>query len=349
MSSVDTTTSGSGAAPKTSYFRKHNLSPTQYAYLGRLHRDGEPRRFAYCRIEGTRRPGIMYVPGYFSKMYIAKANIIEEFCLRNGYPFLKYDAEGIGESRTTQQREVSFSAWFEDACHALEHLTTGPQILVSSSNGAWMSLMLAAKYPERVHSILMLAPAVNHGLDDDLFETLLQSLDPETQARVEAGEAVRFKANWGVEVTCSKRFLQEMKDHRIDIDKPLGVQCPVRIIHAMEDDSVHWENCLDLVRAVPHNDVRLYLKKRGNHRLMTEEDFHLQMVALQELLDKYPVPGDLPPPPAPVSKEEEKAPASGPPREMAALPQSLMQNLFGEMGKRRSIANKKGGTLKSKL
>ena len=48
---------------------------------------------------------------------------------------LRYDAEGIGESRTEQPREVSFAAWFEDACHALEHLTSGPQILVSSSNG----------------------------------------------------------------------------------------------------------------------------------------------------------------------------------------------------------------------
>ena len=56
----------------------------------------------------------------------------------------------------------------------------------------------------------------------------------QTVARVEAGEAVRFRANWGVEVTCSKRFLREMKDHRIDIEKPLDVQCPMRIIHAME-------------------------------------------------------------------------------------------------------------------
>ena len=264
-----------------------------------------------------------------------------------GSSHCRYDAEGIGESQTDDHREVSFAAWFEDACHALEHLTSGPQILVSSSNGAWMSLMLAAKYPERVHSVLMLAPAVNHGLDDDLFETLLQSLDAETAARVEAGEAVRFKANWGVEVTCSKRFLQEMKDHRIDIGKPLGVQCPVRIIHAMEDDSVHWENCLELVRAVPHSDVRLYLKKRGNHRLMTEEDLHLQMAALQELLDKYPVPESRPPPPP--AAAQSPAAAAGPPREMAALPQSLMQNLFGEMGKRRSIAKNRAAAVKSKL
>ena len=81
--------SSSGAAKKMSCFRKHNLAPTQFAYLGRNHRDGLPRRFAYCKIEGQARPGIMYVPGYFSKMYIAKANLIEEFCLRNGYPFLK--------------------------------------------------------------------------------------------------------------------------------------------------------------------------------------------------------------------------------------------------------------------
>ena len=64
--------------------------------------------------------------------------------------------------------------------------------------------------------------------------TSLRSPRLQTAARVEAGEAVRFRANWGVEVTCSKRFVQEMKEHRIDIDQPLDVRCPVRIIHAME-------------------------------------------------------------------------------------------------------------------
>ena len=108
---------------------------------------------------------------------------------------------------------------------------------------------------------------------------------------------------------------------------------------------------MELVRAVTHDDVRLYLKKRGNHRLMAEEDLHLQMAALQELLDKYPVQEDVPPPApaAAAAVPEEVQKVAGPPREMAALPQSLMQNLFGEMGKRRSIANRKNAPPKSKL
>ena len=120
-----------------------------------------------------------------------------------------------------------------------------------------------------------------------------------------------------------------------------------------QDDSVHWENCLELVRAVPHSDVRLYLKKRGNHRLMTDEDLHLQMMALQELLDRYPPqpqPQDQPDPQPQPRPQLQTQPQTQPePREMAALPQSLMQNLFGEMGKRRSIANKRTAVAKSKL
>ena len=61
--------------------------------------------------------------------------------------------------------------------HNVDVIFSNPYIMVLVT--AWMSLMLAAKFPDRVHSILMLAPAVNHGLDDDLFETLMQSLDPE--------------------------------------------------------------------------------------------------------------------------------------------------------------------------
>ncbi|XP_037083244.1 mycophenolic acid acyl-glucuronide esterase, mitochondrial-like [Pollicipes pollicipes] len=317
-----------------SCFRKHNLVETQFANLGKSKRRSGFRRLAYCKIEGTKRPGIIYVPGYFSRMYIAKANVLEEYCLKNGYSFIKYDPEGIGESRTDS--EVSFTEWYEDACYVVEHLTDGPQILVGPSNGAWMSLLLAAKYPGRVHSMVMLAPAVNHGLDDDLFERLLQALDKETADRVRAGETIRFGSNWGVEVTASKRFLAEMKEFRINMKEPLDVKCPVRIIHAMQDQSIHWENCLQLLDAVPHEDVRLYLKKRGNHRLMAEEDLRLEIAVVEELLTQFPAPSV---PAASVSANAH----------LPALPQALMDGLMSEMGKRRTLAGQGRGLMRSKL
>ena len=78
---------------------------------------------------------------------------------------------------------------------------------------------------------------------------------------------------------------------------------------------------------------------------MTEEDLHLQMAALQELLDKYHATEDAtpPPPPPPPAAQSPAAAAAGPPREMAALPHSLMKNLLGQMGKRRSICQQEDG------
>ena len=74
---------------KSSIFRKHNLVKTKFADLGWSRDAGYVRRVAYCRIEGAKRPGMVYVPGYFARMNIAKANILEEYCSMHGHPFVK--------------------------------------------------------------------------------------------------------------------------------------------------------------------------------------------------------------------------------------------------------------------
>ena len=74
---------------KSIIFRKHNLVETRWADLGRSEQTGCSRRLAYCKVEGTKRPGLIYIPGYFAPMNIAKANAIEAFCIRTGRPFVK--------------------------------------------------------------------------------------------------------------------------------------------------------------------------------------------------------------------------------------------------------------------
>ncbi|XP_043200003.1 palmitoyl-protein thioesterase ABHD10, mitochondrial-like [Amphibalanus amphitrite] len=275
---------------KSSIFRKNNLVETQFADLGRSEDGDYIRRLAYCKIEGPRRPGLIYVPGYFARMNIAKANILEEFCAMHGHPFVKYDSEGVGQSKMPDSAQLSFKKWYEDACYVMEHLTDGPQMIISSSNGAWMATLLAVNYPERVHSLLLIGSAVNQCLDDDVFENIVSSLDEETAARVRDGKPIRFKANWVGEVTASRHFLDEMKAVRLNEEQLGSIRCPVRIVHAIDDTSSRWENTIQLMEAIGHDDVRIYLKKRGNHRMLDDEDLHLQIRTVEELLENYPVP-----------------------------------------------------------
>ena len=79
---------------KSLIFRKHSLVETQYAVLGPG--ANSPRRMAFCKVEGRRRPGVLYVSGYFAPMTIAKANLLEAFCLRSGHPFVKWVLGGEG-------------------------------------------------------------------------------------------------------------------------------------------------------------------------------------------------------------------------------------------------------------
>ncbi len=112
------------------------------------------RRLAYQRLAwGTpTASGVVFMGGYASDMTGTKASFLAEKCAKAGFSFLRFDYQGHGQS-SGDFRDGTIGAWFEDACEAVGQLTEGPQIIVGSSMGGWLGLMLAVKRPERVEGL----------------------------------------------------------------------------------------------------------------------------------------------------------------------------------------------------
>lgn len=114
-----------------------------------------------------------------------------------------------------------------------------------------------------------------------------------------------------------------------------------------------WENCVQLMRALSHDDVRLYLKKRGDHTLMMQEDLHLQMAVVEELLTRYPVEkasdASSTVVVAPLDAPSNMAAPSDSRPNIAALPQSLMDGVLNDMGKRTLLRPNTRQIARSKL
>ena len=138
--------------------------------------DGE--RIAYIKRSGS-APGIVWLGGFKSEMTATKATALDAWAARHDHAYVRFDYFGHGNSSGTF-RNGTITRWRDDALAVLDKLTSGPQILVGSSMGAWLALLVALARPERTVGLLLIAPAT------DFTEALLWNrLD--SDARRESG------------------------------------------------------------------------------------------------------------------------------------------------------------------
>ncbi|XP_047500905.1 palmitoyl-protein thioesterase ABHD10, mitochondrial-like [Penaeus chinensis] len=227
---------------------------------------GKTRQIAYQKIDGIRSPGIMYIPGFMSHKAATKATMLHMFCQEYGFPYIRYDPSGLGETKGVKQSETNLTVWLEDAAQVLSNLTDGPQLVVASSMGGWISSILAKRYPEKFSSLLMLAPAINFGRK--YMQVLLSQLPPGLVKKFEADEVVKlFVPEYG-EFPLRKSMFEDMKQHELSMEAgSIPVQCPTRIIHGVKDKDVPYKESLQVLGALQTNDVQLLYVKHGGHQL----------------------------------------------------------------------------------
>jgi pimeloyl-ACP methyl ester carboxylesterase len=123
---------------------------------GRLDR-GDGVELAWRRLPG-RGPGVVFLGGFNSDMTGSKAEDLSAFCAAQGRAFLRFDYSGHGTSGGRFE-DGTIGRWAADAAAVLDALTEGPQILVGSSMGGWIALLLALRRPGRVAGLVGIAAA----------------------------------------------------------------------------------------------------------------------------------------------------------------------------------------------
>lgn len=224
--------------------------------------DGET--IAYMMRAG-KHPGVVWLGGFKSEMSGTKATALDAWAAREARAYLRFDYLGHGRS-SGDFRKGTISRWRNDALTVIDRLTIGPQILVGSSMGGWLALLVARALPERVAGLLLIAPAV------DFTEALLWARLPEQARRqiTEEGEWLRPSAYDVEPYPIARGLIEDGRQHLL-MDAPLRFTCPVRILQGMEDPDVPWEHTLKLTRLI-EGDVTLTLVGQGDHRLSTPEN-----------------------------------------------------------------------------
>ena len=236
-------------------------------------------RIAYRRVEG-RSPTIVFLGGFSSDMTGTKATYLDRWCRDHGRAYLRFDYQGHGASGG-RFVDGTIGTWRDDALAVIEGATDGPLVLVGSSMGAWIMLLVAGALAGRVRALVGLAAA------PDFTETLVWERLAAAEREALAREGViHLPSDYDAAGSpISHDLVTEARAHLL-LGAPIAVDCPVRLVHGLDDRDVPWEMSRRLLQSLTSGDASLELVKGGDHRLSEPADLARLARILGELLDR---------------------------------------------------------------
>ncbi len=242
---------------------------------GRLTRNGI--ELAWSLLPG-RGPTIVFLPGFKSDMEGSKATHLRDWAAAEGRAMLRLDYSGHGASGGAFE-DGTIGSWTEDAAAIIAATTQGPLLLVGSSMGGWIALLLARSLPGEVIALVGIAAA------PDFTETLLWNNLSETERAtlLSAGHIDRPSV-YGEQPYRFTRALIEDGRHQSLLTNPIPITCPVRLLQGQRDDDVPWPTALRIAEQLAGDNVQITLIKDGDHRLSRPEDLALLTRTVAALL-----------------------------------------------------------------
>jgi len=214
------------------------------------------------RIWEGKGPGVVFLGGFHSDMTGSKAAYLAAWCAARGRAYLRFDYSGHGASGG-RFADGTIGRWTADAAAALQELTRGPQILVGSSMGGWIALLLALRHPERVAGLIGIAAA------PDFTEELMWAQFPEpVRDQIRRDGLWMRPSDYGGDYPITRALIEDGRQHLI-LGGPIALEMPVRLLHGQDDPDVPWQHSLRIAERVTGRDVEVTLVKDGDHRLST--------------------------------------------------------------------------------
>jgi pimeloyl-ACP methyl ester carboxylesterase len=237
---------------------------------------------AFRRIVGA-EPGIVWLGGYRSDMLGTKAERLSEWAASQNRAFLRHDYSGHGESGG-DFADGTISKWLGESLAVFDRFTSGRQILVGSSMGAWIALRLAQELrkvgqDDRVAGMVLLAPA------PDFTSELIEPALTKAQKRDLAKKGFfAEKSDYSPEPNVyTNALIEDGRQNRV-MTGPIDTHCPVHILQGMADPDVPHEHALKLVSLLPADDMTLSLIPDGDHRLSRPQDLALLVRAVESMI-----------------------------------------------------------------
>mgnify|MGYP006177941977 CR=1 FL=1 len=215
------------------------------------------QKIAYKIIKG-KSPGIIFIHGLNSDMNGLKALSIEKYAKKNKLSFIRFDCRGNGKSEGKFEN-FTISDWKEDLINIIDTLTKGPQILIGSSMGGWLMILIAKARPKKIAGLIGLAAAT------DFSNDFYNNLSKKNKNEIRRNKITKISSP-GFSYLLKSKFFTEAKKNNI-LTKPFKYKKPFILIHGLKDDIVNHDMPKKIMNNTTGDNVQIIYLKSSDHRL----------------------------------------------------------------------------------
>lgn len=225
------------------------------------------------------RPSVLFLHGLMSDMSSKKSRFLEEYCKQHNYHYITFDNFGHGKSQGSFIEET-IESWLEGVELIFKAVVKHPIIVVGSSMGAWLAMLIAQKFPNKIKALICIAPAV-----DFTQEAIWNRLPAKQQQQMVEQGWLQIKG----EKDCSKVYpisYQLITNARkyLLLNTDILLTVPVHLIHGMADTDIPYTISSKLVEQIDAPSVVMKLIKDGNHQLSRETDLAIITNSIEEVI-----------------------------------------------------------------
>jgi pimeloyl-ACP methyl ester carboxylesterase len=211
-----------------------------------------------------------------------KALALDAWAAEQGRACVRFDYSGHGESGGALT-DGTIGRWLEESVAVFERFCRGPQVVIGSSMGGWMALLLARQIARRAVGRSALAGLVLIAPAPDFTETLMWNrFSPDIRREIETKGVWLRPSQYGEPYPITRALIEEGRNHLL-LGSAIDVGCPVRILQGAQDPDVPWQHAFALTHRLPSDDVVLTMIQDGDHRLSRPQDIARIIAAVAEI------------------------------------------------------------------
>lgn len=245
--------------------------------------EGPSARRIAVRSRRGQGPGLVWLGGFNSDMQGSKALALDAFARDHSRAMVRFDYSGHGESGG-DFTDGTIGRWLEESVAVFERFCDGPQVLIGSSMGGWIALLLAREIKKRpgkasLAGLVLIAPA-----PDFTEELMWKNFPPAVKKEIETKGVWMRPSEYGdgSPYPITRNLIEEGRNHLV-LGSAIDLGCPVRILQGAKDPDVPWQHAFALTHRLPADDVVLTMIQDGDHRLSRPQDIARILAAVAEI------------------------------------------------------------------
>ena len=238
---------------------------------------------AYKQLIGSKDTHLIFFSGLRSSMCGTKATILYDYCKSNSLNLILFDYLGHGESDGIFT-DYNISDWYKNCIDVINQLIPHdkPLIIVGSSMGAWLMLLVAISHPHNKISHLVSLAGAPDFTESLIFEKLTTTQKDELYKY----NQLILSDNSNDNYTITKSLIEDGRKHLLLNQKSINIESPITIIHGMNDNIVPYNTSITLAEKIKSQNITLHLIKSANHKLADDTSLNIMFKCIEEVIEK---------------------------------------------------------------